>query len=48
MNENYIIFDIQFIRAYYADADAAYEHQGLAGDNMIGSGGKEPTGGGVY
>ena len=43
-----IIFDIQFIRAYYADADAAYEHQGLAGDNMIGSGGKEPTGGGVY
>ena len=43
-----IIFDIQFIRSYYADADTAYEHQGLTGDNMIGTGGKEPTGGGVY
>ena len=43
-----IIFDIQFIRSYYADADTAYEHQGLTGDNMIGAGGKEPTGGGVY
>ena len=33
-----IIFDIQFIRSYYADADTVYEHQGLTGDNMIGTG----------
>ena len=43
-----IIFDIQFIRSYYADADEAYEHQGLAGESKVGSGGKEASGGGTY
>ena len=43
-----IVFDIQFIRSYYADADEAYEHQGLAGESKVGSGGKEATGGGTY
>ena len=43
-----IIFDIQFIRSYYANADEAYEHQGLVGESMIGTGGKEAQAGGVY